>query len=150
MEAVGTCARCGNYLCEVCRTRWRNLVLCAACVDRALESREANPEQSRAHLRQASLSLVLGGLAWAVSFLAWMVLILVVGAGARGAAGLVVLAGLVLLADTIPAALGVGQAVAALRTRGNHMIMATVGLILSGLYIGILVGLFSFSVWQNS
>jgi uncharacterized membrane protein YgaE (UPF0421/DUF939 family) len=74
----------------------------------------------------------------------------VVEAGGKGAVGLIVLASLILLADTIPAALGIGQAVAALRTRGNHMILATVGLIVSGLYVGILVGLFSFSVWQKS
>jgi hypothetical protein len=150
MEAVGTCARCGTYLCEVCRTRWRDQVLCAACVDRALESREAAPEQSRAHLRQAALSLVLGGLAWGVSLLAWLVLVLILGAGGKVAMGAVVLVVLVLLLDTLPAVLGVGQAVAALRTRGNHMIMATVGLIISGLYVGILVGLFGFSIWQGS
>src|SRR5690348_14640211 len=44
-EAVGTCARCGNYFCEVCRTPWRGQVLCAACVERSLESGEAAPEQ---------------------------------------------------------------------------------------------------------
>ena len=29
-ESIGPCGRCGNYLCEVCRTRWRDQVLCAA------------------------------------------------------------------------------------------------------------------------
>ena len=53
-ESLGPCSRCGNFLCEVCRTRWRDQVLCAACVDRALESRDRplihcriNPQDKR-------------------------------------------------------------------------------------------------------
>src|SRR5215469_18778705 len=63
-ETVGTCGRCGNYFCAVCRTRWRDQVLCAACVERALASREATPEQDRAHARQALLGMLLGSSAW--------------------------------------------------------------------------------------
>src|SRR6516162_9238402 len=37
VETVGVCARCGNYLCEVCRTQWRGQIVCGACVQRALE-----------------------------------------------------------------------------------------------------------------
>ena len=55
-ESVGPCGRCGTFMCETCRTKWRDQVLCAACVDRAMESKEAAPEQSRTHLRQAILS----------------------------------------------------------------------------------------------
>ena len=35
VETVGVCARCGNYLCEVCRTQWRGQIICGACVQRA-------------------------------------------------------------------------------------------------------------------
>ena len=35
--AVGTCQRCGNYLCAVCWSRWRQHSLCIACLERALE-----------------------------------------------------------------------------------------------------------------
>jgi hypothetical protein len=55
--AVGTCQRCGNYLCQVCRTRWRERSLCVACVERSLEAGEASPEETRAHLRQAVLGV---------------------------------------------------------------------------------------------
>jgi hypothetical protein len=151
IETVGTCARCGNYLCEVCRTRWRGQILCAECVNRALESDEATPEQVRAHFRQALLSVLFGVGAWVLSVLALVVV------GAAGAAGtdssavmlLLVLGFLVLAGDTVVAALGVGQAVAALRTRGNHMILATVGLILSGLYVGMFLGLMNLSFWMS-
>jgi hypothetical protein len=150
IEVVGTCGRCGNYLCEVCRTRWRGQIVCAACVDRALESREAAPEEARAHLRQAILSLVLGGGAWVL----FLLILTVAGVAARANNGQIPLALaslllVVLLGALLPAALGLGQAAAALRTRGNHMILATAGLIVSGLYIGLLVGLFTFGLWQS-
>src|SRR5438874_606425 len=51
--AVGICQRCGNYLCTICRTRWRGRSICTACVERALEARETPPEEARAHFRQA-------------------------------------------------------------------------------------------------
>src|SRR3954469_22288991 len=75
VESVGTCGRCGNYVCETCRTRWRDQLLCAACVDRALDSGEAAPEQERAHFRQALLGLVLGGAAWVLTGLAFLVIV---------------------------------------------------------------------------
>jgi hypothetical protein len=148
METVGVCGRCGNYLCEACRTRWRGVIVCAACVDRALGTREAAPEQQRAHFRQAVLGLVLGLAAWVLSTLA----ILGVGLLASGgevAIGLVLLMMLVLAFDVLLACLGVGQAAAALRVRGNHMILATLGLVLGGLYVGAMLGLGTFSLWQN-
>ena len=47
MESVGPCARCAAPMCETCRTAWRGELCCAACVDRALGSGEAAPEQQR-------------------------------------------------------------------------------------------------------
>ena len=149
VEVVGTCARCGNYLCEVCRTRWRDGVLCAACVDRAFGSGEAPPEQKRAQLRQVLFSLGLGLAAWVLSFAAWLLAVVVSGASGRLNFGLILLMVLVFLGDMVLAALGLGQAAAALRARGNAMILATVGLVLNGLYLGALLGLFSFTVWQS-
>src|SRR6516164_1284953 len=64
--ALGTCGRCGNYLCDTCRTRWRDRWLCAACVDLALERKEAMPAEASAHLRQALLALGLGVASWAI------------------------------------------------------------------------------------
>ena len=34
--------------------------------------------------------------------------------------------------------------------RGDHMILATIGLFLSGLHTGVFLGLFTFALWQNS
>src|SRR5689334_12046084 len=54
--AVGTCARCGNFQCELCRTRWRGRTVCVACVSRALEANEARPEEARTQLWQSLLA----------------------------------------------------------------------------------------------
>jgi hypothetical protein len=144
-ESVGTCDRCGNYLCEVCRTPWRGQVVCAACAERALEAGEAAPEQTRAHTRQAVLAVGLGLATWVLAVLFFIV----IAVGQTGGQPVLVLLGVMALgADTIVAALGMGQAVAALRLRGPHMIVATAGMILCGLYMGALIGLFSFSVWS--
>jgi hypothetical protein len=143
-SALGTCGRCGNYVCAVCRTRWRERWLCAACVDLALEHREAVPAEAIAHTRQALVALGLGVCGWAMFLLA-----LVVAAAARGDADirpLIMLVGFLVLASPLPSVIGLGQAIAAVRSRGDHMILATLGLILCGLNVGVLIGLFSFGI----
>jgi hypothetical protein len=149
-ESVGTCARCGNFLCDVCRSRWRDKAVCAACVARYLEAREAVPEQTRASLRRAILSLGLGIGAWVLSVLGILLGGLFVAAGGPSAmllGGLLMI--VVFLGASVVALLGVGQAAAVLRTRGSHMILATIGLILGGLYVGLLVGIFALNLWQT-
>jgi hypothetical protein len=135
-------------MCEICRTRWRDKVLCIACVNRALESREAAPEQVRAHLRQSVLSLALGIGGWAVILLVFFLIGALIAAGGVGPVlvGLLVIVGV--LAGGFIASLGLGQAAAALRMRGNQMIMATLGMILNGLLLGVLLGIFAFGFWQ--
>jgi hypothetical protein len=141
-EAVGTCGRCGNYFCEVCRTRWRDQILCAACVERAVASREAAPGQARAQFRQALLGLLLGGAAWGSMILTQLMSL----AGAPP-----ILVGLLVLflgaAALLMGVLGLGQAAAVLRTRGPHMILGTIGLIVSGLFLGVFIGFFTFILW---
>jgi hypothetical protein len=141
--ALCTCGRCGNYLCEVCRTRWRDRWLCAACVDLALENKEAVPAEASAHLRQALLALGLGILAWLI-FLGALLLV-AAGMEAKNVV-LMGLGGLTVLLSPVPAVIGVGQAVAAIRARGDHMILATLGLVLSGVNVGAFIGLLSFSI----
>jgi hypothetical protein len=69
------------------------------------------------------------------------------GGQAPVALGFLVL--LVMGAAALLGALGVGQATAALRTRGGHMILATIGLVLSGLFVGTLIGLMGFAMWMS-
>jgi hypothetical protein len=146
IESVGVCLRCGEQVCEVCRTRWRREIVCAACVDRALHTHEATPEQARSHRRQARLALLFGGGAWLPSALALGVL---QAAGSQAPVLLTFVAFLIVAGDMLVAALGVGQAVAALRTRGEYMARASLGLLLGGLYVGAGLGAGTLFLWQN-
>lgn len=144
-EAVGTCGRCGNYFCEVCRTRWRDQVLCVACVERAFASREATPEQTRAHFRQALLGLVMGVGAWVVFILGLLLLSVIVIA--KDYVILILLVLLFFVSAMLLAVAGIGHAVAALRTRGQHMIMATSALVIGGLFLGVFLGNYILELW---
>jgi hypothetical protein len=146
-ESIGPCGRCGNYLCEVCRTRWRDQVLCVACVERALGSEEATPEQAKALFRQALTGLLLAVATWVVALLSFVMLLVV---AASSEPPLAVLAFFVvgILGAAAAAVFSMGQAVAVLRARRSHMIMATISLILSGLYLGTLIGNYVLGVWQ--
>jgi hypothetical protein len=119
-------------------------------VERALEANEAPPEEVRAHLRQAVLGLVFGLAAWGMALVAFLLVAVALGAGnGEPNFGAMALGSLILLASPVPALLGVGQAAAAIRGRGDHLILATTGLLLSGLHAGAVVGLFLFAVWEN-
>jgi hypothetical protein len=115
-----------------------------------LEANAAPPEEVRAHLRQALLALVFGLAAWGMALLA-MVLAVAGMTGGEDGPGYVAVAlgGLLLIASPLPSLLGVGQGAAAIRARGDHLILATTGLLLSGLHAGAVIGLFLFSVWES-
>ncbi len=148
--AVGACGRCGNFQCDLCRTRWRGRPVCIACVNRALEANEARPEEVRAQLWQSVAAMVLGIAGWLAVVLAFVVII--AGMEAAGGANLfmVGVGGLLIIGSPVISVIGVGFGAAALRARGSHMILATVGLILSGLHVGAVIGIFTFSFWRNA
>lgn len=148
--AYATCQRCGNYVCDLCRSRWRDKWLCVGCVEHALAANEAAPEDIRTHLRQAVLSVLCGVASWSATLAALVLIVAALGDGAdEPNVALAGLGGLLFLASPMPALVGVGQGAAAVRARGDHLILATAGLILSGLQTGVVVGLFLFSAWQN-
>lgn len=145
-EAVGTCGRCGNYFCEVCRTRWRDQILCAACVERALGAHEATPEQSRAHFRQALVGLLMGLGAWMVFLLGFLLAIVAIAFTSSNVI-LLLLVILLFISAMLMAVIGVGHAVAAVRTRGQHMIMAVSALLIGGLFLGVFLGNYILELW---
>jgi len=118
------------------------------CAGRSLEANEASPVEASAHYRQAVLSVILGVAAWLVSLAG--VGLIALGAGENLNEPLMVFGVLVILPSPLPALLGVGQGAAAIRARGDHMILATIGLILSGLHTGIVLGFFTMAMLQNN
>ncbi len=145
--AVGTCGRCGNFICAVCRSTWHDAVVCPVCLERALESGEAVPGDKRANWWQAVLGMVFGTSAWAVMIFGFVLLFIGIQDGfSLGALGA---GSLLFLGSVVFSVAGVGLAAAAIRARGGHMIIATIGLVLGGLHVGTLIGLFSLSMWMN-
>jgi hypothetical protein len=144
-ETIGTCSRCGNYFCEVCRTRWRDQILCVACAERALASHEATPEQARAQFRQALLGLVLSLGAWG-AFILGIVFVFVAFATENNPI-LILLVLLLFVSAMVLAVVGTGHAAAAVRARGPHLIMATSGLLIGGLFLGVFLGNYLLNLW---
>jgi len=144
--AVATCARCGNFVCAVCWTRWQGQALCAACVGRALEAGAALPAEAKAHRRQAVLALLFGVVAWVTSVGSIFTMVLGVNDGNQG---LATLGALLFFASPLAGVLGIGQGAAAIRARGDHMILATIGLLLGGLHAGMMVGMITFAIWNH-
>ncbi len=145
--AVGVCDRCGNYVCEVCRTRWRDRWLCSACVDAALEQNEVQPAEASAHARQSVLSLFLSGLSW-VAFIG--VMVAVIAAMSSNNIAAFGFASVVFLLTPFPAVAGVGLGMAAIRARGDYMLIATIGLVLGAVNVGMFVATLTLSLAQNS
>jgi hypothetical protein len=104
---------------------------------------ETPSADSRAHGRQALLSLLFGLAAWFSAVAAMLLIISSANNGLRTNMAGVVFGVLFLMFSPLPALCGLGQATAAIRVRGNHMILATIGLLLSGLEVGIVIGMVS-------
>ncbi len=111
-----------------------------------MQTHEATPEQARTHRRQAERALLLGGGAWLPSAAALGALVL---AGSQPPVMLTFAVFLILAADVLVAAVGVGQAVAALYTGGERSKLAGTGLLLGGLYIGAMLGVGTMFFWQS-
>ena len=106
------------------------------------------------HFRQALLSLILGLGAWAGAVLLFLLVAWsrnrprTGGRAEPGAIQAAVLLMFGLLALVLVALFGLGQGAAAIRARGNHMILANFGMILSGLYVGVLIGMVGLTIWK--
>jgi hypothetical protein len=147
VQALGPCQRCGAFMCFTCRTRWYEQPVCPACVERALSSNEPAPEDLAAHRRQAMLSVAfaLGG--WVLFLLGGLPLMsLQTG---QPNPSLVGVGGLLIVASFLPALFGIGQAAAAIRTRGPRMRLATSGLVCAGTHLGIMIGFLLLNIWHN-
>jgi hypothetical protein len=148
MESVSVCARCNQHLCEACRTRWRNVIICAACVDRALASGEARPMQTTSAAQQTRAGVLLGVGAWVVAGVGWAMLRAVSGSDSD-VATICSFLSVLMLAGAVPlATAGVGQSVAALRVPNDRGWLAGTALVLCGTYVGLLLGLGTLALWQ--
>jgi hypothetical protein len=146
-SAAAKCQRCGQMMCALCRTRWDDDIICAACLNLSLRQGDANPRQARLQKRQASLSLVLAVLGWGFLFLTlWPLSSLLKGTPSQG---LGTWALILFFGSFWLALFALGQAGACIRVRGSRMALATCGLSLAGLQIGLGLGLMILNIWHR-
>jgi hypothetical protein len=145
--AHGTCSRCGNFICPVCRTSWHGATVCPACVARAMDAGETVPAEKRTQWLQSLFALLLGGGAWVLTVVGFIVIAVAVLNGFDVVTFAV--GSLVMLGSVIPSVMGVGFGAAAIRARGGHMIIATMGLVLGALHVGAMIGMLSMSLWTS-
>ncbi len=149
LESVGVCLRCGNYVCETCRTPWWGRILCPSCVSKALLTNESIPGQTRELTQQARISIFCAAFAWGLAVVAIVALYTL---GARpGRVGLVAtfLSFITLAVNVLLATVGTGHALAALRGEGEHRWLALGGLIGSSLYVALVMGMAALNLWQQ-
>src|SRR5438046_2077816 len=141
--AVGPCKRCGTFMCGLCRTRWEEKPLCLACVERLMTGAESTPEEANAHRRQALVGLLLGMLAWLLA------LPVVVARGVGSTKDVLIALLLLAMMSLVPGLVGLGQAAAAIRIRGDRMVLATCGLLFNGAQVGTVMGLLLLVIWKQ-
>jgi hypothetical protein len=96
---------------------------------------------------QARLSLLFGGLAWALGGAGiWLTTVVGFTTGPLALFLVFVIFGLLGSAGAL-ALCALGQATAALLIRGNHGYLAGVGLLLGGLYTGLMLGVLGLGAW---
>jgi len=130
-------------MCGICRSRWNERTLCLACVERLMGKGHTASEDVRTQRWQALVSVLLGFCSWILA----LPLVLFRGAGSSQEAlfGLLVLAVISLL----PSLFGLGQAAAVIRVRGDRMVLAACGLVLTGAQIGTVTGLVLLVIWKQ-
>lgn len=144
---VGRCDRCGSFVCTVCKTTWHKTTLCAGCLDHLLDTGQTETGPASSTTRQAVLSLVFGIAAWLVTF--GGLILAGIGAIAGMNVALLALANLTMMASSGAGVMGIGLGASVIYSRGEQMILATVGMLLGSLQLGAVLGLFGFSIWQR-
>jgi hypothetical protein len=146
-ESVSRCRRCGQRLCATCRTRWHEEILCPECAGHAFLANESSARELRGRDRLAGWSLVLALLGW-LTLLTALIPWFQVHQGRAGSSAASWTLNLAFL-SLIPALFALGQAAWAVRQRVQAMRLATSGLVLGGLQIGLLLGVMLLNLWHN-
>jgi hypothetical protein len=145
--AAAKCQRCGKMMCALCRTRWEEEIVCAQCLDQSLRDGASSPSQVRGRKRQAALSLALAIMGWLVLLLAlWPLAALFRGSPDRSPATLTLM---LYFGSFFFAAFALGQGIASIRDRGPRLAIATCGLSLAGLQLGVCLGLMAINIWHH-
>lgn len=143
VDAIAKCERCGKSLCAACRTRWYSEVACVACVEMSLNRAEPNPREVRKQGNRAVWSFTFALLGWIVVLLSVAIVLL----GRQNASITTPLVFCII--SLVPALFAVGQGCPVLRARGPYFRFAATGIVLGGLQLGLLLGVFLINLWHN-
>jgi hypothetical protein len=145
--SIAKCSRCDAAVCQTCRTRWHEEIVCPLCVDNSLADDEPSPMEAQMQTKQAWFAVIL-----AIS--GWMLLLLTIAPMATFHQGLVqptikAVTFFLFLGSMLPAVFGLGFAIAAIRLRGSHGILATVGLVAAGSQLGLIFAVIAINLLHN-
>jgi hypothetical protein len=145
---VAKCSRCDAPVCRSCRTRWHQEVVCPQCVDMSILEDEPSPQEAQLQSKQSWIALGLGIIGWLVAVLG---IFPYSQFNSRvGENGYVAFFAYVLfLGSLLPSVFGLSVAIAALRLRGDHRVLALAALATSGAHIGGVIGLIVLNLWHN-
>ena len=145
--AIAHCHRCNKAVCGTCRTRWHDEPCCPDCVGTSVGLDEPGPREGQRQRWHSMVSLGAAAFAWLLLLvMLWPLSTFHDGTPPRFA---VKVAGALFCLSILPAILGLGQAIAALRLRGDSRRPATWGLACNGTHLGLLLGLLLFNLWHN-
>lgn len=116
------------------------------CLNLAMSTDQSRPEIVKSHRRAAVMSVVYGICGWLLVIAGGLPFLLSRGGISGRWMGL---AGILVLAGLIPALMGLSNAASALRTRGDRIVPATCGLVLTGSQIGMMLGLLIINIWHS-
>ena len=146
-STVAKCSRCDSPVCQSCRTKWHDEVVCPQCADNSVADDEPSPQEGQMKTKQAWFSVIA-----AVS--AWMLLLMALAPLSTFHQGIVkptivFVTYSLFLGSLIPAIFGLGFAVSAIRLRGSNGVLATCGLVSAGSQLGLTLGVIALNLWHN-
>jgi hypothetical protein len=145
--SITRCSRCETPICQACRTRWHEESVCPKCVDESIADDEPSPREAQLQTRHAWISVLLGLGAWIVMF---MTLAPLSTFPQKPVVSIILfLTYFFFFSSFLPGAFGLGHAVSAIRLRGDHGKLATVGLVGAGSQLGVALAIIVLNIWHN-
>jgi hypothetical protein len=146
--SVAKCSRCDAPVCQSCRTRWHDEVVCPRCIDNSLVDDEPSPQEAQMQTKQAWFGVI-------AAIVGWMLLLMTCAPLSTFHQGAVqptvrFATFFLFLVSFLPTVFGLGFAIAAVRLRGgSHNTLATCGLVSAGSHLGLTLGLIALNLWNN-
>lgn len=145
--SVALCSRCNAPVCQSCRTRWHEEIVCPQCVDLSLADDEPSPLEAQMQGKQAWISMILAASGWLLLLMTFAPLSTFHQGTVAPTIRFVTYS--LFLGSLMPAAFALGFAIAGVRLRGSHGVLATCALVTAGCQLGLTFGIIVLNLWHN-